>query len=121
MNPRIPHYISCASIISASEVSIAVLCLPCSPHYTVVQIKNCLKSTPVIKIATMKIRWCRMPQLSCETEVSIALLCQLCSTRYTVERIKKCLKSTSVIKVATMKNKDDFLLHKGSHHMQSLN
>jgi len=35
--------------------------------------------------------------------------------------IKKCSKSTSVIKVVTMKNTDDFLLHKGSHHVQPSN
>jgi len=33
---------------------ITVLCLPCSPRYTAIRIKNCLKSTPVIKVATMK-------------------------------------------------------------------
>jgi len=70
MNPRIlhPH----TSIISESEVSITVFCLPCSPRYIAVQIKNCSKSTSVIKVATMKIRWCCIPQLLSETEVSIA-------------------------------------------------
>jgi len=33
------------SIISESKVSITVLCLPCSPCYTSVRIKNCSKST----------------------------------------------------------------------------
>jgi len=55
MNPRILHHKDpCTSIISESEVSITVLCLLCSPRYTAVQIKNCLKSTCVIKVATMK-------------------------------------------------------------------
>jgi len=55
MNPCIPHHkVPRASIISESEVSITVLCLPCSPRYTAVQIKNCSKSTPVIKVATMQ-------------------------------------------------------------------
>jgi len=58
MSPRIPHHmvvmVSRASIISESEVSITVLCLLCSPHYTAVRIKNCLKSTSVITVATMK-------------------------------------------------------------------
>jgi len=36
------------------EVSIALLCRLCSIRYTAVQIKNCLKSTSVIKVATMK-------------------------------------------------------------------
>jgi len=46
--------IPCASIISESEVSIAAPCLLCSPSYTAVRIKNCLKSTSVIKVAIMK-------------------------------------------------------------------
>ena len=58
MNPRIPHHkavmVARASIISESEVSITVLCLLCSPCYTAVRIKNCLKSMSVIKVATMK-------------------------------------------------------------------
>ena len=37
-----------------SEVSITLLSPLCSTHYTAVQIKNCLKSTSAIKIATMK-------------------------------------------------------------------
>ena len=37
-----------------SEVSIMLHCQLCSTCYTAVQIKNCSKSTPVIKIATMK-------------------------------------------------------------------
>jgi len=125
MNPCILYHkvvmVPQASIIPESEVSITVLCLPCSLHYTVVRIKNCSKCTPLIKVATMKIRWCCVPQLSSETEVSISLLCQLFSTCYTAVRIKNCLKSTSVIKVATMKNTDGFLLHKGSHHVQPPN
>jgi len=39
---------------SETEVSIALLCQLCSTHYTAVQIKNCLKSTSLIKVATMK-------------------------------------------------------------------
>ena len=38
-----------------SEVSITLCCRLCSTGYTAVRIKNCLKSTSVIKIATMKI------------------------------------------------------------------
>ena len=37
-----------------SEASIMLCCLLCSICYTAVQIKNCLKSTSAIKIATMK-------------------------------------------------------------------
>jgi len=58
MNPHIPHHkvvmVPHASIISKSKVSITILCLLCSPCYTAVWIKNCSKSTSVIKVATMK-------------------------------------------------------------------
>ena len=37
-----------------SEVSIALRCRLCSTHYTAIRIKNCLKSTSAIKIATTK-------------------------------------------------------------------
>ena len=37
-----------------SEVSITLCCRLCSTHYTAVQIKNCLKSTFAIIIATKK-------------------------------------------------------------------
>ena len=37
-----------------SEVSITFFCRLCSTRYTAIQIKNCLKSTSAIKIATMK-------------------------------------------------------------------
>ena len=37
-----------------SEVSITLHCRLCSTRYTVIRIKNCLKSAFVIKIATMK-------------------------------------------------------------------
>ena len=37
-----------------SEVSITLRCWLCSTRYTAVRIKNCLKSTSVIRVATMK-------------------------------------------------------------------
>ena len=40
---------------SETEVSIALLCQLCSTRYTAVRIKNCLKSTSVIKVTTMEI------------------------------------------------------------------
>jgi len=93
-----------------------------SSCYTAVRIKNCLKSTSVITVATMKNTMVpRTSVISSETEVSIALLCQLCSTRYTAVRIKNCLKSTSVIKVTTMRGTDNFSLRKGSHHVEPVN
>jgi len=119
MNPHIPHHkVPHTSIIilSESEVSITVLCLLCSPHYTAVRIENCSKSTSVTKVATMKSAMVMRTQLLSESEVSIALLCQLRSTCYTAVRIKNYLKSTLVIKVTTMKNTDNFLLRKESHH-----
>jgi len=39
---------------SETEVSIALLCQLCLTRYTAVRIKNCSKSTSVIKAATMK-------------------------------------------------------------------
>ena len=39
---------------SETEVSIALLCQLCSTCYTAVRIKKCLKSTSVLKAATMK-------------------------------------------------------------------
>ena len=39
-----------------SEVSITLHYQLCSTHYTTLQIKNCLKSTSTIKVATTKIR-----------------------------------------------------------------
>ena len=59
-NPRIPKERNRATRPShvnyrlKSEVSITLRCRLCSTHYTAVQIKNCLKSTSVIEIATMK-------------------------------------------------------------------
>ena len=37
-----------------SEASIRLRCQLCSTRYTVLRIKNCLKSTSAIKVATMK-------------------------------------------------------------------
>ena len=45
----------CAPQLSSeTEVSIALLCQLCSTCYTAVRIKKCLKSTSVLKVATMK-------------------------------------------------------------------
>jgi len=41
-------------LLSETEVSIAHLCQLCLTRYTSVQIKNSLKSTTVIKVATLK-------------------------------------------------------------------
>jgi len=58
MNPCIPHHkvvmIPHASIISNGEVSIMVLFLPYSLHYTAVRSNKWSKSMSVIKVATMK-------------------------------------------------------------------
>ena len=48
---RAPDYINNYRL--KSEVSITLRCRLCSTRYTAVQIKNCLKSTSAIKIATM--------------------------------------------------------------------
>ena len=41
-------------VSSETEVSIALLCQLCLTCYTAVQIKNCLKYTSVVKVASMK-------------------------------------------------------------------
>ena len=59
-NPHIPKerndatHPSYINYCLKSEVSITLLCRLCSTRYTAVRIKNYLKSTSVIKIATMK-------------------------------------------------------------------
>ena len=47
-----PNYVNNCCL--KSEVSITLRCRLCSTRYTAVRIKNCLKSTSAIKIATMK-------------------------------------------------------------------
>ena len=59
-NPHIPkerNRAACSNCINyclKSEVSITLCCRLCSTRYTAVRIKNCLKNTSTIKIATMK-------------------------------------------------------------------
>ena len=59
-NPRIPKERNCTACPNhinyrlKSEVSITLCCRLRSTCYTAVRIKNCLKSTSAIKIATMK-------------------------------------------------------------------
>ena len=59
-NPRIPkerNRAACPNHINyhlKSEVSITFCCRLCSTRYNSVRIKNCLKRTSAIKIATMK-------------------------------------------------------------------
>jgi len=136
MNPRIPHHkvVVRASIIS---VSITVLCLLCSPHYTAVRIENCSKSTSVITAATMKMRWCRAPQLfflnflattprtiwrsapqlSSETETSLPFLVDSLYSSTNQEVFKKNLGNKS----SHYEKYGRFSLCKGSHHVQPPN
>jgi len=100
-----------ALIISESEVSITVLCLLCLPRYTAVQIKNCLKSISVIKVATMK----NMLRLKLKYPLPSSVSSLYSSTNQ--ELFEKNLRN----QVATMKNADNFSLRKGSHHMQPPN
>ena len=51
MVPHTPGYINNYRL--KSEVSISLHCWLCSTRYTAVRIKNCLKSTSAIKIATI--------------------------------------------------------------------
>ena len=59
-NPRIPkerNHAACPIHINyhlKSKVSITLRCRLCSTRYTAVRIKNCLKSTSAIEIATVK-------------------------------------------------------------------
>jgi len=125
MNPRIPHHkvvmVARALIISKSEVSITVLYLLRSPHYTAVQIKNCSKTTSVITVAIMKstmvphapvIAWnwsIHFPSLSAMFDLLHS------STNQEVFEKQLCNKSSHY------ENMDDFSLHKGSHHVQPPN
>jgi len=52
MNPRIPH-LKVLMFRAESEVSILVLCMPCSPHFTAVQIKSA-KGMSIITVAAMR-------------------------------------------------------------------
>ena len=61
MNPRMPHQTKGMALLTPatdyhlkSEVSIMLHCQLCSTHYTALQIKNCLKSTSAVKVATIK-------------------------------------------------------------------
>ena len=78
MNSRISHH----KIVMALRTSIISHYGSLSAMFTLVRIKNCSKSMPVIKVASMKNMDGAMhpTQLLSETEISIALLCQLCST-----------------------------------------
>ena len=54
-NLHIPkEMVPCPNYRLKSEVSITLRCRLCSSRYTAIRIKNCLKSTSAIKIATMK-------------------------------------------------------------------
>jgi len=83
---------------------------PLRLYVTAVRIKNCSKSTSVIKIATMKnTNGATHPSYRLKLKYLLPFtVSYVCSTRYAAVRIKNYLKSTSVIKVATMKSRDDF-------------
>ena len=115
MNPCIPHLKWHRApqlyqlLFEKSEVSIMLCCQLCSTRYTVLQTKNCLKSTSAIHAYRKK--WhCALSYINyrLKSEVSSTLRCRPCSTRYTVVQITNCSKSISAIKIATMKNTDDF-------------
>ena len=113
-------------VICESEVSITVLWLLCTPRYTAVWIKDCLKSMSIIKVATMK-NTDGAAHSSSYLKLKYLLpftVSYVCSTRYTAVRIKSYLKSISIIKVATLKKygpRYGQFPHKGSHHVQPPN
>jgi len=54
---KVQNGVTCPSYINhhlKSKLSITFRCQLCSTHYKPVQLKNCSKSTFVIKVATMK-------------------------------------------------------------------
>ena len=53
MNPCIPHH-KTVTLQVYLRVKYPLRFFLCSPRYTAVRIKNCLKSTSIIKVATMK-------------------------------------------------------------------
>jgi len=115
------------SIISEREISIKVLCLLCSPRYIAVWIKNCSKSTSIIKVDTVKnmmvlhtpvIVWnwsMRCPSLSATFDSLHSNTNQepfekhLCNKRTPYEKYRRFL---------VMQRKS---LCKGSHHVQPPN
>ena len=123
MNPRIPHHkVARASIISESEVSITVLCLLYSPHYTAVRIKNCSKSTSVIIRSSHYEKYSGTAHPSYRLKLKhhchslSAMFNSLhCSMNQEVFEKNPCNKSSHY------ENTDDFSLHKRSHHVQPPN
>jgi len=122
MNSRIPHHkVPHASIISKSEVSITVLCLLWSHHYTAVQIKNCSKSMPAIKVATMKNTMVpRAPVIVWNWSIhcpSLSAVFDLLHSSTNQELFEKhlCNKSSHYEKYGW------FFVTQGSHHVQQLN
>jgi len=96
---------------SEGEVSIIILCLPCSPRYTAVRTKNCSKSRSVITVATMKnTMMLRAPVIVWDWSIhcpSSSAMFDLLHSSTNQEMFEKHL----CRKVATMKNTDDFSLH----------
>jgi len=114
MNPHILYHmvvmVPRASIRSESEVSITVLCLQCSPHYTAVRIKNHSKSMPVNKGSRYeKYNGVMCPSYRLKLKYPFPFPVSYVQLVTQYESINNCLKSTPVIKVATMKNTDDLL------------
>ena len=104
-----------SGLISESEVSITILCLLCSPHYTAVRIKNCSKSMSVIQsshrekydsAARPSYRSIHCPSLSAMFDSLHS------STNQEVFEKHFCIKSSHYEKYGR------FLVTQGSHHVQ---
>jgi len=121
MKPHIsPHHkvviVLHASIIYESEVSITVLCLLCSPHYTAVWIKNCSKSKSesshyknIMVLHAPVIIWNR------------SIHCPSPSAMFDSSTNQELFEKHLCNKSSCYENTDNFLLCKGSHHMQRPN
>ena len=114
--PMVP----CASIISESEVSIMVLCLLCPSRYTAMQIKNCSKSTSVIKVATIIQTVPHTPVIVWNWSIhclSLSAMFNSLHRRTNQESFKKHLCNQG----SYYEKYGQFPLRKGSHHVQPPN
>ena len=111
---------TCASIISKSEVSITILCLLCSPHYTAVQIKNCLKSTFIMKVVTVIWTVLHAPVIVWNWSIhcpSLSAMFNSLHSSMNQEPFEKYLCNQG----SHYEKYGRFPLHKESHHLQPLN
>ena len=120
----VPHA-PVTSIMSESEVFITHFCQLSSTHYTAVQIKNCLKSTFVTKVATVYQKICIVLCVSVngaapisfhlKSKVFITLHCQPGSAHYTTVSFKKYLCNQRAIPTINFAM-SLYITNKGQYH-----